>query len=151
MARSSRSLEPGRVARHGVLILASLGALFPLYVMVANSFKTNAGYLDSPLSPPTSISTQAIRDAFGGGDFPRWILNCAVRGGVLAWRSRRCSRSWRRSRSPDALAAARVVENALIALMVIPPIVMVDSALPALGRPQAGLHLPGGGDLIYTG
>jgi ABC-type glycerol-3-phosphate transport system permease component len=125
MARASRSLEPGRVARHGILILASLGALFPLYLMVANSFKTNAGYLDSPLSPPTSISTEAIRQAFGKGDFPRWILNslfvaaCSVAlSSLLA------------ILAAFAIAGMRwrlrgVVENALIALMVIPPIVMV--------------------------
>src|ERR1700712_5547469 len=150
MARASSSRSPGRVARHGILILASAGALFPLYLMVANAFKTNAGYLDSPLAPPTSPSTEAIRQAFGHGDFPRWILNSLF---VAA-----CSVALSSALAilaAFAIAGMRwrlrsVVENGLIALMVIPPIVMVIP-LFRLWVDLKLLYTYQGAVIIYTG
>jgi len=125
MARGSPDESRGRVARQGLLVLASLAALFPLYLMVANAFKTNAGYLDSPLAPPFDLSTDAIDEAFGRGDFPRWILNSLlVTAGSVGLSSVIAVLA------AFALAGMRwrgrsLVENGLIALMVVPPIVMV--------------------------
>jgi ABC-type glycerol-3-phosphate transport system permease component len=111
--------------KHLVLAVFSLAVLLPLYVMVVNTFKTNEGYLASPLGLPLHPSTAALDEAFSRGSFGRWLVNStlvtlasvAVSTGVailaaysvalLRWRLR------------------GLVLNLLIALMVVPPIVMV--------------------------
>ena len=41
----------GTVSKHGLLILATLIALFPVYVMISAAFKTQASFLAHPWAP----------------------------------------------------------------------------------------------------
>ncbi len=116
---------PRNLAKHVVLVLFSLAALFPLYLMLVNSFKTNEDYLGSPLGLPLRFSTAAIREATDRGDFARWIANstgitiAAVAVSTMLAISAAYALATMRWRLQGA------VLNGLIALMVVPPIVMV--------------------------
>ena len=66
------------MTKHGVLVLASLVALFPVYVMVTAAFKTQSGFLDDPFSPPFHPTLGGF-DAALNDQFPRWFANSAMR------------------------------------------------------------------------
>jgi ABC-type glycerol-3-phosphate transport system permease component len=114
----------GRLTKHGVLLLASLVALFPIYVMLSAAFKTQSGFLDHPFSPPFHPSLQGF-DAALNDQFPRWFANSAMLTGasvaatlaiasLAAWGFSR----WR-FRGRDALLSL------LVSLMVVPPVVLL--------------------------
>jgi ABC-type glycerol-3-phosphate transport system permease component len=107
-----------------VLLLASLVALFPIYVMLSAAFKTQSGFLDHPFSPPFNPSLQGF-DAALNDQFPRWFANSAMLTGasvaatlaiasLAAWGFSR----WR-FRGRDALLSL------LVSLMVVPPVVLL--------------------------
>jgi ABC-type glycerol-3-phosphate transport system permease component len=114
----------GRLTKHGVLLLASLVALFPIYVMLSAAFKTQGGFLDHPFSPPVHPSLHGF-DAALNDQFPRWFANSAMLTGasvaatlaiasLAAWGFSR----WR-FRGRDALLSL------LVSLMVVPPVVLL--------------------------
>jgi ABC-type glycerol-3-phosphate transport system permease component len=114
----------GRLSRQGVLALFTLSALLPIYMMVSASFRTQAEFLDQPLGFPTSPTTHAYRTALND-QFPRWLMNSLVLtivsvaltllfASAAAWGLTR----WRFP-GRDVLLAA------MIALMVVPPVVLV--------------------------
>lgn len=114
----------GRLTKHGLLVLASLIALFPVYVMLTASFKTQRGFLDNPFSPPWHPSLDGFRSALSD-QFPRWFANSVILTGasvaatlvlasLAAWGFSR----WR-FRGREALLAG------LVSLMVVPPVVLL--------------------------
>jgi raffinose/stachyose/melibiose transport system permease protein len=118
----SRAL--GRISKHGVLIVASAVALFPVYVMVTAAFKTQDGFLRSPFSPPFHASLHGFHTALND-QFPRWLANSfIVTGGAVAATLVIASlAAWGFTRwnfpGRDALLAA------LVSLMVVPPVVLL--------------------------
>jgi len=60
-----------------VLVVASLVALFPVYVMVTAAFKTQGGFLNDPFAPLTHPTLNGFRTALND-QFPRWLLNSAM-------------------------------------------------------------------------
>jgi ABC-type glycerol-3-phosphate transport system permease component len=114
----------GSLTKHGVLLLASLVALFPIYVMLSAAFKTQSGFLDHPFSQPFHPSLHGF-DAALNDQFPRWFANSAMLTGasvaatlaiasLAAWGFSR----WR-FRGRDALLSL------LVSLMVVPPVVLL--------------------------
>ena len=71
----------GRLTKQGVLLLASLVALFPIYVMLSAAFKSQGGFLDQPFSPPFHPSLHGF-DAALNDQFPRWFANSAMLTGA---------------------------------------------------------------------
>jgi ABC-type glycerol-3-phosphate transport system permease component len=112
-------------ARHGVLLAFSALALFPIYFMVVNALKTSDDYAGNAIGPPRHLVVSTLHEALAGGDLYRWLLNSLLitAASVLA------------STALAALAAyaisllrwrpAPIVLGVLIALMVVPPIVLV--------------------------
>ena len=110
--------------KHAVLVLASLVALFPVYVMVTAAFKTQSGFLNDPFSPLSHPSLHGFRTALND-QFPRWLLNSAMVTGAAvaatlvlaafaAWGFSRWS-----FRGRDALLSL------FVSLMVVPPVVLL--------------------------
>jgi ABC-type glycerol-3-phosphate transport system permease component len=60
-----------------MLVLASLLALFPVYVMVTAAFKTQGGFLNHPFSLLSHPTLAGFRTALND-QFPRWLLNSAL-------------------------------------------------------------------------
>jgi ABC-type glycerol-3-phosphate transport system permease component len=122
---SRRSPAVGTVARHAVLIAFSGLALFPIYFMVASALKTNGEFAGNPTGLPHHPVVSTFRASVAGGDMYRWLLNSLFI--TIA--------SVALSTALAALAAyplslmrwrpTRLVVSLLIALMVIPPIVLI--------------------------
>jgi len=114
----------GSVTKHGVLVLASLVALAPVYVMVTSAFKTQSGFLDDPFSPPFHPSLGGF-DAALNDQFPRWFANSAILtiAAVAATLAIAALAAWGFSRwsfrGRDALLSL------LVSLMVVPPVVLL--------------------------
>src|SRR5258708_40356590 len=111
----------GRLAKHGLLVLASLIALFPVYVMLTAALKTQRGFLDNPVTPPLHPSLGGFRAALSD-QFPRWFANSVILTGasvaatlMLASLAARGCSPWRVP-GPDPRLAG------LVSLMVYPPV-----------------------------
>jgi ABC-type glycerol-3-phosphate transport system permease component len=112
------------VSKHGLLILASLIALFPVYVMITAAFKTQSSFLAHPWAPIADPTLAGFRTALND-QFPRWLGNTVflsfsavavtlLVAALAAWGFARWS-----FRGRDA------VLGILVALMVVPPVVLL--------------------------
>jgi ABC-type glycerol-3-phosphate transport system permease component len=118
-------LSTGSLARHAVLLGFTALALFPIYFMVVNSLKTDDEYVGNSIGLPRSPVVSTLRDALAGGDLYRWLGNSLLitAASVLI------------STAVAALAAFPIslmrwrpgpfVLSFLVALMVVPPIVLI--------------------------
>ncbi len=119
----SRRIAAG-VSKHGLLILATLVALFPVYVMISAAFKTQSSFLAHPWAPIADPTLAGFRTALND-QFPRWLgntvlLSCSavaltlLVAALAAWGFARWS-----FRGRDTLLGV------LVALMVVPPVVLL--------------------------
>jgi raffinose/stachyose/melibiose transport system permease protein len=120
-----RRVTAGSVARQVVLLGFTALALFPIYFMLTSAFKTNTEFAGNQLGIPHHVVLSTLRSALAGGDIYRWLGNsvlvtaaavlistvlatlCAYPISLLRWRP------------------GRMLLNVFIALMVIPPIVLI--------------------------
>ena len=79
MTRATASL-PRAVAAHGILILYTAIALFPVLVIVVNSFKSRSAIFRSPLSPPTASTFDLVgyHTVLAQGDFLLYFQNSLI-------------------------------------------------------------------------
>jgi len=119
----SRSL--GQFYRQLVLLFMAGTIIFPLYFMIATSFKTKQSYIMGKIMPPINPTLDNFIRVFTRRDFLIWFMNSSiltvgsiVMGTVLA--------------SLAAYALARMnfkgkhtIYNIIISLMVVPPVVMI--------------------------
>ena len=122
---STKAYWPGRATKHLVLLLFAVSALVPVYFMVTNSFKTADEYVSNPYGLPKDVVITTLRSALHGGDLYRWLSNSFVFTAVSVILSTIIA----------ALAAYPItlmrwrpgnwVLSGLIALMVLPPIVLI--------------------------
>ena len=112
------------VSKHGLLIVASVIALFPVYVMITAAFKTQSSFLAHPWAPIADPTLAGFRTALND-QFPRWLGNTVLLSfsavvvtllvaALAAWGFARWS-----FRGRDA------VLGLLVALMVVPPVVLL--------------------------
>lgn len=118
-------MRAGPLVRQGILLLAGIATLYPLFFMVSTAFKTQRQYLQSPYAFPWPLSLGNFGDAVHGGTFFLWFENSAILtlGAVVL--STVCA-------ALAAFAIARMEfrgRNVLFALstalMVVPPVVML--------------------------
>jgi ABC-type glycerol-3-phosphate transport system permease component len=118
----SRTL--GRLTKHAVLVLATVVALFPIYVMLTAAFKSQGDFLNHPVALPLNPTLHGF-DAALNDQFPRWFANSVILtaasvaatlaiAALAAWGFARWS-----FRSRDALLSL------LVSLMVVPPVVLL--------------------------
>lgn len=115
----------GAFSRHLVLIAFSALALLPVYFMTVNAFKARAEYTTNKLGLPLHPTLKTLGAALAGGELYWWLLNSLV---VTLL-------SVALSTGMAALAAYPIslmrwklgplVLGALIALLVVPPIVLI--------------------------
>jgi ABC-type glycerol-3-phosphate transport system permease component len=122
-------LEPlsstlGRLTKHGVLALASLVALFPIYVMITAAFKTQRDFLEQPFAPPVHPTLHGF-DAALNDQFPRWFLNSVIvtAGSVAATIAVASLAAWGFSRW--SFRGRDLLFSLLVSLMVVPPVVLL--------------------------
>lgn len=73
----ARSSATRTAAAHGALILYTIIALFPVILIVANSFKSRKAIFASPLAPPTGESFDLVgyTTVLAQGDFVGYFVN----------------------------------------------------------------------------
>ena len=95
-ASMSRRLV-GTVTKHGLLVLATVIALFPVYVMITAAFKTQSSFLEHPGRRSPIPTLAGFRTALGD-QFPRWLGNTVF----LSFASVAVTLSSRRSPAGDS-------------------------------------------------
>ena len=75
MSRTRR--VAGTFSKHALLIVASVLALFPVYVMITAAFKTEESFSAHPWAPIASPSLGGFRAAVND-QFPRWFENTVI-------------------------------------------------------------------------
>jgi ABC-type glycerol-3-phosphate transport system permease component len=114
----------GRVCRHAILIVFTLSALLPVYVMLSSSLRSQNDFLNHPLGFPTSPSLSAYHTAVNN-HFPQWLLNSLIltTASVAITLVLSALAAWGLSRWP--FMGRDVMLSLIISLMVIPPVVLV--------------------------
>jgi raffinose/stachyose/melibiose transport system permease protein len=108
-----------------VLLAFSALALFPIYFMVVNALKTADEYAGNAIGVPHHLVVSTLHAALAGGDLYRWLLNSLLitAASVLISTTLAALAAY-----PIGLMRWRpgpVVLAFLIALMVVPPIVLI--------------------------
>jgi raffinose/stachyose/melibiose transport system permease protein len=60
------------------MILLAASALFPIYFMLSNAFRTQADWVNSKLGLPTTFSLDAFRRAWVGAEIPTYFRNSVI-------------------------------------------------------------------------
>jgi raffinose/stachyose/melibiose transport system permease protein len=120
-----RRLGSAAAARQGVLFLAGLVALYPVFFMVATAFKSQHQYLNNPYSLPWPLTVGNFGQAVHGATFFLWFKNSAILtvGSVVLCTA--CA-----ALAAYAIARMRFFGKNVFfalstALMVVPPVVML--------------------------
>ena len=79
MSTATRSL-PRTIGAHAILLTYTAIALFPVILVIMNSFKSRAGIFSEPLTPPTPKTFDLIgyTTVIGQGDFIHYFQNSLV-------------------------------------------------------------------------
>jgi raffinose/stachyose/melibiose transport system permease protein len=123
--RVRRRLKSGPATRHVVLIAFTALAMFPIYFMVVNSLKTQSEYVGNVLGPPHHPVASTLRAALAGGDLYRWLLNSLLITGASVLISTAVAALAAYPISLMRWRPGRILLSLLIALMVVPPIVLI--------------------------
>lgn len=123
--RSRRRARVASVSRHLVLIAFSLIALFPVYFMVSSALKTNGQFAESQLGLPTNPTLSTFKSALRGGDLVTWLLNSLIFTAASVLISTVLAALCAYPLSLMRWRPGRWLLTLMIALMVIPPIVLV--------------------------
>jgi raffinose/stachyose/melibiose transport system permease protein len=119
-----RAIAP-RAFRQLVLGVAAILALYPVWFMLSNAFKSNEQYLNDTYGFPWPLAGDNFSEALRGGEFFTWLKNSAIfsAGAVLLATSFAALAAFAiarmRFRGRDALLSINV------ALMIVPPVVML--------------------------
>ena len=120
-----RRFAVGRILRQVVLVVATVLALYPVFFMVATALKDRSEYLENQLGLPWPLYLGNFSEALRGGTFLLWVKNSAILtlGSVIL--STACA-----ALAAFAIARMRfrgrdVFFSANVALMVVPPVVML--------------------------
>jgi raffinose/stachyose/melibiose transport system permease protein len=80
-----RVVTPTAVGKHAVLIGYTFIALFPIVLIVMNSFKARSAIFGAPLAPPsaTTFSVIGYDTITKRGEFPTWLSNSVIVTGAV--------------------------------------------------------------------
>lgn len=75
-----RIVTPSAVGKHAVLLAYTTIALFPIVLVIMNSFKARNAIFSDPVLPPTTSTFSTIGyDTIGKrGEFPTWLGNSVI-------------------------------------------------------------------------
>ena len=120
----ARRITLGSAARQLVLAIVLVGALAPGYLMITGSLKTQAQFLSSPWSPPTSPGLQGFRSAWGA-QLPTWFGNTLVitTSSVLVVMVLSATAAWGFAHWP--FRGRETLLGLVVSLMVVPPVVLL--------------------------
>jgi ABC-type glycerol-3-phosphate transport system permease component len=110
--------------KHGVLAVATLLALFPVYVMVSAAFKTQSDFLAHPWSPFVNPTLDGF-DAALNDQFATWFANSAIltSSAVTITLTLAALAGWGFARW--SFPGRDTLLGVLVSLMVVPPVVLL--------------------------
>ncbi|MFO1038178.1 MAG: carbohydrate ABC transporter permease [Geminicoccaceae bacterium] len=115
----------GTLSRHLVLLLFAALALLPVYFMTVNAFKTRAGYSASKLGLPLEPTLTSLTSALAGGELYHWMLNSFIITACSVLVSTALAALAAYALSLMRWNLGPLVLGLLIALLVVPPIVLI--------------------------
>jgi ABC-type glycerol-3-phosphate transport system permease component len=124
--RDRRRIPPlRRVIFQLILIVVTVIALYPLFWLLITAFKSKTDYLGNLFGLPWPLWWDNFAVAFRGGRFARWLLNSAITtaGGTLGSLVLSILAGFAFAKMP--FKGSRSLLNVIIALMVVPPVVMI--------------------------
>ncbi|WP_274363816.1 carbohydrate ABC transporter permease [Paenibacillus thermotolerans] len=150
MQRTNSIGWAGFTVQKVILLFLTIMALFPIYFMIVTAFKTQNDYVANKFGLPGAFTFDNFGTVFAQDNFIKWFLNStiltfgsvaltlvlAVLAGYAVAKIRFPGKKW--------------VMNVVIALMIVPPVVMVIPLFGMMSR--AGMiNSQFGVILIYTG
>jgi ABC-type glycerol-3-phosphate transport system permease component len=123
--RTRRWKQAGSITRHAVLLGFCSLALFPLYFMIVSALKTNSDFAGNQLGLPHKAVLSTFRSALSGGDMARWLLNSLIIASASVLVSTALAAAAAYPLSLMRWRPGKWLLTILIALMVIPPIVLI--------------------------
>jgi ABC-type glycerol-3-phosphate transport system permease component len=150
MRRINRVGLAGGAVQQVILLALTVMALFPIYFMVVTAFKRQNDYIANKFGLPSSLSFDNFRTVFTQDNFYKWFVNSTVltAGSVVLSLILAVLAGF--AVAKFSFPGKKLILNIMIALMVVPPVVMVIplfSMMTKIGmiNSQAGVIL------IYCG
>jgi ABC-type glycerol-3-phosphate transport system permease component len=114
----------GKTAKQLVLLTATFLALFPVYVMVSASFKTQSDFLAHPWTPVVHPTLDGF-DVALNDQFPTWLRNSAIltSSAVAITLALATLAGWGFARW--SFRGRDILLGLLVSLMVVPPVVLL--------------------------
>jgi ABC-type glycerol-3-phosphate transport system permease component len=116
---------PASLANQAVLLFFSLLAIYPIYYMFVTAFKTRDAWLNDQFGLPNPFTLQNITDALNKGHIPLWFGNSIIVTLLSLVVSTTVSALAAYSIARFRFAGRTFYFNSMIALMVIPPAVLI--------------------------
>jgi raffinose/stachyose/melibiose transport system permease protein len=124
-ARGIRRRRIGSVSRHAVLLAFTALSLLPIYVMIVSALKTKAEFAANQLGLPLAPTLASLTDALAGGDLYRWLFNSVLITALSVLASTALAALAAYPLSLMRWPSGRLILGLLIALLVVPPIVLI--------------------------
>jgi ABC-type glycerol-3-phosphate transport system permease component len=113
------------IPKQVILIIFSLVAIYPIYYMIVTAFKTRPDWLHDQFGLPSPFTLQNMTDALNKGNIPLWFGNSLVVTIVSLIVSTIVSALAAYALARFRFAGRALYFNSMIALMVIPPAVLI--------------------------
>jgi ABC-type glycerol-3-phosphate transport system permease component len=113
------------IPKQVILLIFSLVAIYPIYYMVVTAFKTRPDWLHNQFGLPAPFTFQNIIDALNKGNIPLWFMNSLIVTIASLIVSTIVSALAAYALARFRFAGRNLYFNSMIALMVIPPAVLI--------------------------
>lgn len=123
--RSRLGIFLASIPRQVILVLFSLVAIYPIYYMVVTAFKTRPNWLHNQFGLPIPFTFQNIIDALNKGNIPLWFGNSMIVTVASLIVSTIVSALAAYALARFRFTGRDLYFNSMIALMVIPPAVLI--------------------------
>ena len=124
-ATAIRRRRIGAASRHLLLLSFTLLSLLPVYFMVVSAFKTKSEFASNQMGLPAEPTLASLTEALKGGDLYLWLFNSFVVTAASVLTSTVLAALAAYPLSLMRWPSGRLVLGLLIALLVVPPIVLV--------------------------
>jgi ABC-type glycerol-3-phosphate transport system permease component len=112
-------------ARQLILVAFSILALYPVYYMTITAFKTRENWLHDQFGLPNPITSQNFADALSKGNIPLWFQNSVIVTIASIVITTIVSALAAYSIARFRFTGRALFYNSMIALMVVPPAVLI--------------------------
>jgi len=113
------------IPKQVILLIFSLVAIYPIYYMIVTAFKTRPDWLHNQFGLPTPFTFQNIIDALNKGNIPLWFMNSLIVTVFSLIVSTIVSALAAYALARFRFSGRNLYFNSMIALMVIPPAVLI--------------------------